>query len=125
MRSIIETKDAPEPIGPYSQGIRANGFVFLSGQIPVRAETGEVVEGGIEAQTHQVMRNLSAVLRAAGTELAKVIKTTVFLSNLDDFDRFNRIYGEYFGTAKPARSTIQVARLPKEVLLELEAIAAV
>jgi 2-iminobutanoate/2-iminopropanoate deaminase len=125
MREIIETKDAPAPIGPYSQAVRANGFVFISGQIPVRAETGQVVESEIAAQTHQVMKNLSAILNAAGSRMENVVKTTVFLSNLDDFPEFNRIYGEYFEKARPARSTVQVARLPKEVLLEIEAVAAV
>ena len=123
MREIIETKGAPDPIGPYSQAIRTNGLIFISGQIPVQPETGLVVEGGIEAQTHQVMKNLSAILHAAGSGMDKVVKTTVFLSNLDDFSRFNRIYEEYFGEARPARATVQVSRLPKEVLLEIEAIA--
>ncbi len=123
MREIVETKAAPSPIGPYSQAIRTNGLIFVSGQIPVDAGTGAVVEGGIEAQTHQVMRNLAAILNAAGSGLDKVIKTTVFLSNLDDFSAFNRVYGEYVGEAKPARATVQVARLPKEVLVEIEAIA--
>ncbi len=123
MREIIETKDAPSPIGPYSQAIRANGLVFISGQIPVRPETGLMVEGGIEAQTHQVMKNLAAILAAAGCGFDKVLKTTVFLANLEDFSAFNRIYGEYVGEAKPARVTVQVARLPKEALLEVEAIA--
>ena len=123
MREIIETKAAPDPIGPYSQAIRTNGLIFLSGQIPVHPETGLVVDGGIEAQTHQVMKNLSAILHAAGSGLDKVVKTTVFLSNLDDFSGFNRIYEEYFGEARPARATVQVSRLPKEVLLEIEAIA--
>jgi 2-iminobutanoate/2-iminopropanoate deaminase len=124
MPDIIETKDAPAPIGPYSQGVRANGFVFVSGQIPVLPETGQVVEGDIDTQTRQAMKNLFAVLQAAGTGLEDVVKTTVFLANLDDFARFNRIYGEYFDTAKPARSAIQAARLPKGVLLEIEAVAA-
>lgn len=123
MRHIIETRSAPSPIGPYSQAIRANGLIFVSGQIPVQPETGLVVEGGIEAQTHQVMKNLAAILHAAGSGLDKVVKTTVFLSNLDDFSHFNRVYGEYFGEARPARATVQVARLPKEVLPEIEAIA--
>ena len=124
MREIIETINAPAPIGPYSQAIRANGFVFVSGQIPVRPDTGQVVEGGIEAQTNQAMKNLAAILDAAGTGLGKVVKTTVFLSNLDDFAEFNRVYADYFGDVKPARATVQVARLPKEVLVEVEAIAA-
>jgi 2-iminobutanoate/2-iminopropanoate deaminase len=125
MREIIETKNAPSPIGPYSQAIRANGFVFVSGQIPVLPDTGSVVEGGVAEQTHQVMKNLSSILNAAGTGLGKVVKTTVFLSNLDHFSEFNQVYGEYFGDAKPARATVQVARLPKEVLVEIDAIAAV
>jgi 2-iminobutanoate/2-iminopropanoate deaminase len=123
MVKIIETKAAPSPIGPYSQAVSVNGLIFVSGQIPVHPETSLVVEGGIEAQTRQVMKNLSAILSAAGSGLDKVIKTTVFLLNLDDFSAFNQIYGEYLGEVKPARATIQVARLPKEVLLEIEAIA--
>jgi 2-iminobutanoate/2-iminopropanoate deaminase len=124
MREIIETKNAPAPIGPYSQAVRANGFVFVSGQIPVRPETGSVVEGGIAEQTHQVMKNLSAILGAAGLGPEKVVKTTVYLSNLDDFFKFNQVYEEYFADIKPARATVQVTRLPKEVLVEIEAIAA-
>ncbi len=124
MRQIIETKNAPAPIGPYSQAVRANGFLFVSGQIPVRPDTGQVVEGGIAAQTHQVMKNISAILEAAETGLANVVKTTVFLSNLDDFSVFNQVYGEYFSEARPARATVQVARLPKEVLVEVEVVAA-
>ena len=123
MREIIVTKDAPAPIGPYSQAVRAGGFVFISGQIPVQPDTGLVVQGDITAQTHQAMKNLSAILKAAGSGLDRVVKTTVFLSNLDDFSGFNRIYEEYFGDAKPARATVQVARLPKEVQVEIEAIA--
>ena len=124
MREIIETKKAPAPIGPYSQAVRANGFVFVSGQIPIRPDTGQIVEGGIAVQTHQVMKNLAAILDSAGSGLGKVVKTTVFLSNLDDFSEFNRVYGEYFEYVKPARATVQVARLPREVLVEVEAIAA-
>ncbi len=123
MREIIVTTDAPAPIGPYSQAVRAGGFVFISGQIPVQPDTGLVVQGDITAQTHQAMKNLSAILKAAGSGPDRVVKTTVFLSNLDDFSDFNRIYEEYFGEAKPARATVQVARLPKEVLVEIEAIA--
>ena len=125
MKDIIETTEAPGAIGPYSQAVRANGFVFVSGQIPIQPDTGLVVEGDIAVQTHQVIKNLSAILKAAGSGMDQVIKTTVFLSNLDDYSRFNQIYGEYFGEAKPARATVQVARLPKEVLLEIEAIAIV
>jgi 2-iminobutanoate/2-iminopropanoate deaminase len=124
MREIIETRDAPAPIGPYSQAVRANGFVFISGQIPIDPVSGQLVEGGVAAQSHQVMKNLSAILKAAGIGLGNVVKTTVFLTNLDDFSVFNRAYGEYFADAKPARATVQVARLPREALVEVEAIAA-
>jgi 2-iminobutanoate/2-iminopropanoate deaminase len=124
MREIIQTKEAPAPIGPYSQAVRAKGFVFVSGQIPVQPDTGVVVGGGIVEQTHQVLKNLRAILQAAGAGLEDVVRTTVYLTNLDDFSEFNRVYGEYFAEAKPARATVQVARLPKEVLVEVEAIAA-
>jgi 2-iminobutanoate/2-iminopropanoate deaminase len=123
MADIIETKNAPAPIGPYSQAVRANGFIFVSGQIPVSPDTGKVVDGGIEAQAHQVMKNLAAILQATGSNLNRVVKTTVFLSDLDNFGGFNGVYEEYFGKIKPARATVQVARLPKEALLEIEAIA--
>ncbi len=123
MREIVETSAAPTPIGPYSQAVRGNGFIFVSGQIPLDPGTGIVAGNDIESQTRQAIRNLEAILRAAGSGLDKVVKTTVFLSNLDDFSRFNGIYEEYFGKAKPARATVEVARLPKEVLLEIEAIA--
>jgi len=125
MRKIIETKNAPGPIGPYSQAVQANGFLFVSGQIPARPDSGDIVEGGIEEQTRQVMKNLSAVLEAADAGPGNVVKTTVFLTNLDDFSRFNQVYGEYFAEIKPARATVQVVRLPKGVLVEVEAIAAV
>jgi 2-iminobutanoate/2-iminopropanoate deaminase len=123
MREIIETSSAPSPIGPYSQAVRGNGFIFVSGQIPMCPDTGTVAGSDIASQTRQVMQNIEAILKAAGVGLDKVVKTTVFLSNLDDFSGFNRVYEEYFGEAKPARATVQVARLPKEVLLEIEAIA--
>jgi 2-iminobutanoate/2-iminopropanoate deaminase len=123
MREIIETKGAPAPIGPYSQAIRANGFLFVSGQIPIQPETGALIQGDIAIQTRQVMQNLSAILEAAGSSLQKVVKTTIYLTNLDDFSRFNQVYAEYFGEVKPARATVQVARLPREVLLEIEAVA--
>jgi 2-iminobutanoate/2-iminopropanoate deaminase len=123
MLEIIKTEKAPSPIGPYSQAIRANGFLFVSGQIPIDPQTGDVVGGGIEDQTRQVMGNLAAILEAAGSGLPKVVKTTIFLINLDDFASVNRIYGELLGDVKPARATVQVARLPKEVLVEIEAVA--
>jgi 2-iminobutanoate/2-iminopropanoate deaminase len=123
MREIIETQNAPAPIGPYSQAVRVNGFIFVSGQIPVRPATGLVEGEDITAQTHQVMKNLEAILAAAGKGLDSVVKTTVFLSDLDDFSGFNQVYEKYFAAVKPARATVQVARLPKNVLLEIEAIA--
>jgi 2-iminobutanoate/2-iminopropanoate deaminase len=123
MQEIIKTCHAPNPIGPYSQAIRAKGFIFISGQIPVQPDTGKTVEGDITSQTHQAMKNMIAILDAAGSSLENVVKTTAFLTNLDDFPGFNRVYEEYFREVKPARSTVQVARLPKEVLLEIEAIA--
>lgn len=123
MREVIETRQAPSPIGPYSQAIRANGFLFVSGQIPIDPATGGIVQGGIEQQTRQVLKNLSAILDASGSSLAKVVKTTIFLTNLDDFAKLNQIYAEFLGEAKPARSTVQVGRLPKEVLVEIEAVA--
>jgi 2-iminobutanoate/2-iminopropanoate deaminase len=125
MREIIETDKAPFPTGPYSQAVKVQGLVFVSGQIPVQPETGEVVEGGIESQTHQVLKDLLAVLEQAGSGLGQVVKTTAFLTNLDDFSAFNLVYEEYFGEAKPARAAVEVARLPKGVLVEVEAIAVV
>jgi len=123
MREIIETSNAPGPVGPYSQAIRANGFIFVSGQIPLDPANGTVVPGDIDAQTRQVMNNLTAILESAGSGLAKIVKTTVFLADLNHFSRFNQVYGEFLGEAKPARSTVQVSRLPKEALLQVDAIA--
>ena len=123
MREIIETRNAPAPIGPYSQAIRVNGFIFVSGQIPLDPASGAVVQGDIVDQTRQVMNNLAAILESAGSGLAKIVKTTVFLTDLEHFARFNQVYGEFLGEAKPARATVQVSRLPKEVLLQVDAIA--
>jgi 2-iminobutanoate/2-iminopropanoate deaminase len=123
MQRIIETDKAPRPIGPYSQAVQANGFIFVSGQIPIDPKTGQVVDAGIEAQTHLAIKNISAILEAAGAGLNRVVKTTIFLANMDDFPKFNRIYEEYFEGIKPARATVQVTRLPKDVLLEIEAVA--
>jgi len=125
MRQAIETTEAPAPIGPYSQAILANGFVFVSGQIPLDPETGAVAGSDIAAQTQQVMKNLKTILHAAGSSLDRTVKTTVFLANLDDFPRFNQVYAEFLGTAKPARATVEVSRLPKGVLLQVDAIALV
>ena len=122
MKKVISTTNAPAAIGPYSQAIEANGFVFASGQIPVNPETGEIPEG-IEAQAEQVMKNVKNLLEAAGTSVDQVVKTGVFIKNMDDFATINGIYAKYFAKDCPARSCVEVARLPKDVLLEMEAIA--
>ncbi|MGI5936279.1 MAG: RidA family protein [Oscillospiraceae bacterium] len=123
MRKEVKTKDAPEAIGPYSQGISAAGFVFVSGQLPIDPVTGGFPEGGIENQTRQALRNLKAVLEAGGSRMENVVKTTVFLRDLEDFPAMNRVYGEFFSGVYPARSTVQAAGLPKGALVEIEAIA--
>ena len=122
MKKVISTTNAPAAIGPYSQAIEANGFVFASGQIPVNPETGEIPEG-IEAQAQQVRKNVKNLLEAAGTSVDQVVKTGVFIKNMDDFATINGIYAKYFAKDCPARSCVEVARLPKDVLLEMEAIA--
>ena len=123
MREIIATKDAPQAIGPYSQAVKANGFVFLSGQIAIDPATQEVTTGDVAAQTDRVLRNLSEILEAAETGLGKVVRSTVYLKNMSDFAAMNTVYGKYFSTAPPARSTVEVARLPKDVLVEIDVIA--
>jgi 2-iminobutanoate/2-iminopropanoate deaminase len=120
---IIQTPNAPAAIGPYSQAINIGDLLFASGQIPLRAD-GSLVEGDITAQTTQVLANLTAVIEAAGGTLNKVVKTTVFMKNLDDFVAMNKVYGDTFGSHTPARSTVQVAKLPRDVLVEIEAIVA-
>lgn len=120
---VIATEKAPGAIGPYSQAIKVGTFVFTAGQIPLDPATGKLVEGDIAAQTERVMQNLSAVLEAAGTSLERVVKTTCFLANLDDFAAFNEVYGKYFGDNRPARSTVQAARLPAGATVEVECIA--
>ena len=122
MKKVISTTKAPAAIGPYSQAIEANGFVFASGQIPVNPETGEI-PAGIEAQAEQVMKNMKNLLEAAGTSIDQVVKTCVFIKNMDDFATIHGIYAKYFAKDCPARSCVEVARLPKDVLLEMEAIA--
>ena len=122
--NIIETQNAPGAVGPYSQAIVANGFVFTSGQIPIDPATGRIEAACIEVQTAQVIKNLAAILEAAGSGLDKVVKTTCFLSDIGHFSRFNEIYGQYF-TQKPARSCVEAAKLPKDALLEIEAVAAI
>ena len=123
MRDVISTKDAPQAIGPYSQAIRANGFVFVSGQVAIDPATQQVINGDVAAQTDRVLKNLSAILKAAGSGLDKVVRCGVFLKNMSDFAAMNEIYGRHFSTAPPARSTVEVARLPKDVLVEIDVIA--
>lgn len=120
----IHTPQAPAAIGPYSQAIVMGDLVFTSGQIPLRPDTQTLVEGDIEAQSRQVFQNLAAVLEAAGSSLSKVIKSTVYLQDMNDFQRFNAVYAEAFGDARPARSTVQVARLPRDARVEVDVIAA-
>lgn len=121
----VQTDAAPKALGPYSQAIVAGGMVYCAGQIPLDPRTGEVVAGGIAQQTAQVLANLQAVLKAAGSDLGKVVKTTVFLKDMNDFAAMNEVYGkpDYFGPNPPARSTIEVARLPRDVLVEIELVA--
>ena len=125
MKEIIQTDRAPQAIGPYSQAIKANGLVFASGQIPTDPRTGQFVDGGIAEQTEQVLRNLSAVLEAAGSDLSRVVKTTVFLLDMQEFGAMNEVYGKFFSDAPPARATVQAARLPRDARVEIEAIALV
>jgi 2-iminobutanoate/2-iminopropanoate deaminase len=123
MRDVIATKTAPQAIGPYSQAIRANGFVFTSGQIPIDPSTQQLISGDVAAQTEQVLKNVSAILTAAGSSLEKVVRSTVFLKNMNDFAAMNEVYGRHFTSTPPARSTVEVARLPKDVLVEIDVIA--
>lgn len=123
MKQSIATQKAPQAIGPYSQGIAANGFLFLSGQIPLDPATGQVVEGDIAVQTERVLKNLEGVLEAAGSSLARVVKTTVYLKDLNDFGRMNEVYGKFFSSEPPARATVEVARLPRDVRVEIDLIA--
>ena len=123
MKRIIKTEDAPKAIGPYSQAVVAGGFVFASGQIPTDPATGQFVEGGVSEQTRQVLRNLSKVLEAAGTGLERVVKTTVFLADMNDFAAMNEVYARFFGENPPARSTVEAARLPRDARVEIDVIA--
>jgi len=123
MKTIITTPDAPAPIGPYSQAVLSNGTLFVSGQIPVDPAIGNVVEGGVEAQARQVMKNLGAILSAAGMDFSKVVKCSIFLSDMGDFPKVNAIYGEYFNQDPPARETVQVCKLPMGVDVEISCIA--
>lgn len=122
-KEIVSTAKAPQAIGPYSQAVRAGGFVFCSGQIPLDPATMTIVEGGIAIQTRRVLQNLSEVLAAAGSSLDRVVKTTVFLKDMNMFAEMNAVYGEFFKSEPPARATVEVARLPKDVLVEIEVVA--
>ena len=124
-KEIIQTPNAPAAIGPYSQGIKYGNLVFVSGQIPIDPATGELVEGDIKQQTRQVLTNVQAVLESAGSSLENVLKATVFITSMDDFPLVNEAYAEFFKSASPARACVEVSRLPKEVQVEIEAIAAV
>ncbi|MFT0803855.1 2-iminobutanoate/2-iminopropanoate deaminase [Bacillus swezeyi] len=124
MTKVVQTKEAPEAIGPYSQGVIVNNMFYSSGQIPL-TPSGEMVDGDITEQTHQVFRNLKAVLKEAGASLETVVKATVFLADMSQFAEVNEVYGQYFNTHKPARSCVEVARLPKDAFVEIEIIALV
>lgn len=122
-KRVVESADAPKAIGPYSQAIVANGFVFAAGQIGSDPKSGKLVEGGIEAETEQVLKNIEAVLKAAGSSMKDVVKATVFLADMNDFAKMNAIYGKWMGEPYPARSTVQVARLPRDARIEIEVVA--
>jgi 2-iminobutanoate/2-iminopropanoate deaminase len=123
VKEIIQTDHAPQAIGPYSQAIKSNGLVFASGQIPIDPQTGQFVPGGIAEQTDQVLKNLSAVLKAAGSGLNRVVKTTVFLVDMQEFAAMNEVYAKFFTEDPPARATVEAARLPRDARVEIEAIA--
>lgn len=122
-REVIRTDKAPQAIGPYEQALKLGGWVITSGQIPLNPQTGALVDGGVAAQTRQVLENLRAVLEAAGSSLPRVVKTTVYMTNLGDFQKMNEVYAEYFAQDKPARSTVGVAALPRGALVEIDAVA--
>lgn len=124
MKKLIQTEKAPAAIGPYSQAVEVNGFLFTSGVIPIVPATGEIVEGGIDEQADQAIGNLKALIEAAGARLEDTVKTVVFIKNMDDFAKVNEIYAQYFKEDCPARSCVEVARLPKDVLIEIEAVVA-
>jgi 2-iminobutanoate/2-iminopropanoate deaminase len=123
MRDVIATKEGPQAIGPYSQAIRANGFVFVSGQVAIDPANQQFIAGDVAAQTDRAIKNLVGILKAAGSSLQKVVRATVFLKNMDDFAAMNEVYGRHFSSAPPARSTVEVARLPKDALVEIDVIA--
>ena len=123
MKEIIQTDNAPKAIGPYSQAVKANGLIFASGQIPIDPKTGQFVEGGITEQTEQVLKNLTAVIEAGGSSLGQVVKTTVFLADMLEFDAMNAVYAKFFKEQPPARATVEATRLPRDARVEIEAIA--
>ena len=123
MREVIATEQAPQAIGPYSQAIRAQGLIFTSGQIAIDPATAQIIASNVSAQTDRVLKNLAAILQASGSSLEKVLRCTVFLKNMGDFAAMNEVYGGYFQQEPPARSTVEVARLPKDVLIEIDVIA--
>jgi 2-iminobutanoate/2-iminopropanoate deaminase len=123
MKNVVITDRGPKPIGPYSQAIKANGFIYLSGQVALDPQSGELVGSDVRQQTERVLENIKGILEAAGANLHHVIKTTVFLKDMNDFSAMNEIYARYFTAAPPARSTVQVSRLPKDALVEIEVIA--
>ena len=123
MRKAITTSKAPKAIGPYSQAIKANGLIFVSGQVAIDPATQQVIDGDVAAQTERAMKNLSAILAASGSRLDQVLRSTVFLKSMDDFAAMNAVYAKYFSASPPARSTVEVARLPKDVLVEIDVIA--
>ena len=125
MREVVLTDRGPKPIGPYSQAIKANGFLFASGQVALDSKTNEFVGGDIRQQTERVLENVKGIVEAAGSKMSHVVKTTVFLKSMNDFTAMNEVYARYFPSAPPARSTVEVARLPKDALLEIEAIAVI
>jgi len=125
MRDVVSTKNAPQAIGPYSQAIRADGLVFVSGQIAIDPATGTVISGDVAAQTERVLKNLEAILKAAGSGMEKVVRSTVFLKSMNDFAAMNEVYGRCWSADPPARSTVEVARLHKDVLVEIDVIAMV
>jgi 2-iminobutanoate/2-iminopropanoate deaminase len=123
MREVVSTGNAPQAIGPYSQAIKANGFVFVSGQVAFDPGTGQIVEGNVAVQTERVLKNITAILQAAGSSMEKVVRSGVFLKNMTDFAAMNEVYGRFWKEAPPARTTVEVARLPKDVLVEIDVIA--
>jgi 2-iminobutanoate/2-iminopropanoate deaminase len=125
MRDVVLTDRGPKPIGPYSQAVRVNGFLFVSGQVALDPKTGEMSAGDVREQTARALENVKGIVEAAGSKMPHVIKTTVFLKNMSDFAAMNEVYARYFTMAPPARSTVEVARLPKDALVEIEVVAAI